>query len=716
MSGRTGVLQESVRRYFAVIVTAALALALLPSVGLAQPQPVENPNDACPDPVNPPAPFTDRMRIPEVHRLNVDCAFNNDITEGYTDQTFRPSVIVRRDQFAAFMVRTLRAADVDLPAPSDQGFTDIRGNTHENDINILAQTGITAGTTATTYSPSLQLRRDQIGSFVLRAAAYIEDVPLERLQRDTGPFTDVPESNVHAPNINGARALNLTIGRTAVTYEPSIGTRRDQMASFLIRLLAALSDGSLIPPEDRAETLELVPETATNPTQTPHTLTATVRDDDNALLEGANVHFQVYRADNADGTFSGPAETGTARTNAQGQAGFTYTGPAASAADRIVACAARPDEPCQVTDQQAGTPGTQFTGQPQVTSRVFDTAAKRWVTPDERADSVTFTQNLAVNAVSTPHTATVTIRDAGNQPVQGANVRYEVYRAPTEAGTFSGPVEQHNTTTDAQGRASFTYTGPNEPAVDRIVACVPRQGSCQVNPVPFTGNPQIGAQPGAFGTKQWVVPAAADSLVASAYGLDVDLLGEEVIEQTPFVEIAMPPPADQEEATAELLEVPESPLTEIGALRVAARGDLVVGFAQGDAEAADVELLMGIDGDQPLITADAIRAVSTSTCPGPQTPEEAALGSQFVNLTIGDTEVPLDPGINFEVTIPGVAEVVVNEVVADPRGETFGHIVRGLRVTLLPGVPGVPDVPDVGTPATEIIVAEAHSAITCTNG
>lgn len=712
MSGRTGVLQESRRRYFALIVTAALALALLPSVGLAQPQPVENPNDACPDPVNPPAPFTDRMQIPEVHRLNVDCAFNNNITEGHTDQTFRPSVIVRRDQFASFMVRTLRAADVDLPAPSDQGFTDIGGNTHEDNINIIAQTGITVGTTATTYSPSLQLRRDQIASFVLRAAAYIEDVPLERLQRDTGPFGDVPPGNVHAPNINGARALNLTIGRTAGTYEPRNGTRRDQMASFLIRLLAALSNGSLIPPEDRAETLELIPETATNPASTNHTVTATVRDEDNAVLEGANVHFQVYRDDTGDGTFSGPAETGTARTNAQGQADFTYTGPAASAADRVVACAARPDEPCQVTDEDAGNPGTQFGDPPDVQARVHDTAAKRWVTPDERADSVTFTQNLAVNAVGTPHDATVTIRDADNEPVEGANVRFEIYRddATTPAGTYGGPVDESNTTTDSQGRATFTYTGPEQAAEDRIVACVPQQGSCQVDPVPFTGNPQIGAQPGAFGTKRWVVPAAADSLVASAYGLDVDLLGEEVIEQTPFVEIAMPPPADQEEATDELLEVPASPLTEIGALRVAARGDLVVGFAQGDAEAADVELLMGIEGDEPLITADAIRAVSTSTCPGPQTPEEAALGSQFVNLTIGDTEVPLDPGINFEVTIPGIAEVVVNEVIADPRGETFGHTVRGLRVTLLPGVP------DVGTPATEIIVAEAHSAITCTSG
>lgn len=702
----------------ALLLVAALTLAVLPAVALAQPQPVETPNDACPDDVNPPAPFIDRLQIPDAHRLNVDCAFNNEITLGTGDLTYQPRVIVRRDQFSSFMVRTLEAAGVVLPAPSDQGFADIAGNAHEGSINIIAQTGITVGTSATTYSPANRLRRDQIASLVLRAVAFIEDVPLSVLQRETGPFADVPASNVHARNINGARALNLTIGRSAGTYAPSDGTRRDQMASFLIRLLAALSEGSLIPAEDRAQTLDLTPQTATNPTGTAHTVRATVRDDTGALLTDANVHFQVYRAAAADGTFSGPTRSTMARTNAQGRATFTYTGPATSAQDWIVACAARPTEPCAVTDQQAGTEGVQFTGAPQVAARVSDTATKTWLHPDDRATQVTFSQALAINAVGTPHSATVTVRDTDARPVQGANVRFEVYRdnAATPANTYSGPVAQGNTTTNAQGRATFTYTGPGQTAEDRIVACVPRAGSCRVTDqqpatagTQFTGTPTVGSQPHAVGTKRWVVAAAATSLSAQAYGLNVSLLpsllGGPLIDEIPDVAIAIPPAPDVKEETDELLEVPASPLTEIGALRVAARGNRIVGFAQGEAEAVDVELLFS--GGDPLITADALRAVSTSTCPTAGTLARASEGSQFVNLTIGGTEIPLTPAPNTTITIPGIATVVIHEVVPDPAGPGHGFTVRALRVTLLAGITGVGEV------GAEIIVGEAHSRIVC---
>jgi len=712
---RTNVRRPS-QRDVALLVVAALALTLLPAVALAQPQPVENPNNACPDDTNPPSPFVDRAQIPEVHRLNVDCAFNNNITVGFANQTFGPRMIVRRDQFASFMVRTMQAADVQLPPPSDQGFTDIQGNVHRDAINIIAQTGITVGTSPGRYSPAGRLRRDQIGSMVLRAAAFIEDVPLERLQRESGPFADVPPTNVHARNINGARALNLTIGRTAGTYQPTVGTRRDQMASFLIRLLAALSEGPLIPAEDRANTLDLVPETATNPVASTHTVTATVHDDRGARLPDANVHFQVYRDTTGTGTFSGPVTSGMQRTNNQGQARFTYTGPANSARDVIVACAARPNEPCGVTDQQPATDGTQFTGTPQVTSRVFDTANKRWLHPDERVTRVVFDQVLAINRVGTAHTATVTARDVNNQPVSGANIRFEVYRddASTGAGVFTGPVAQGNTTTNAQGRATFTYTGPAQTAEDRIVACVPRQGSCQVTDqqpatagTQFTGTPTVGAQPHAVGTKRWVVPAAATSLTARAFGLNVNLLGSAVVQRLPEVSITLPPP-QQRVAETSTVTVPVSPLANARLLRAVARGDLDVGFAQGDAEAADVELLNTTG--RPAISADAVRAVSTSTCPAvPGDLARASEGTMVANLRIGDTVVPVTTAPNTVVEVPGVARVVVREVIPDPAGTGAGHgfTVRALRVTLLQAVGGL------GPAGTEIIVGEAHSRIVC---
>ncbi|HVM13353.1 MAG TPA: choice-of-anchor P family protein [Egibacteraceae bacterium] len=343
----------------AALLAAPPAAAQGTQVQQEGPEPVDDPHDACPDESNPPAPFTDRAGIPTVHRLNVDCAFNNDIAEGFTDQTFRPRDRVRRDQFASFLVRTLREGGVDLPEATDQGFTDIQGNPHEDNINILARTGITAGRTATRYDPGGLLLRDQTATFVLRAAAYVEDASLESLQRPTGPFTDVPEGNVHATNINGARHFNLTIGQTATTYQPSSPTRRDQMASFLIRLFASLTaDGHLIPPQDRVTDIEFDTRVAVNPVAESHTATATATDAVGDPVVGVPVRFEIFRHDNP--VVEAPQFTYLAdlervvHTGQDGRASITYTGPNHAADDRIAVCVPRSDTQVPATGPFCG--------------------------------------------------------------------------------------------------------------------------------------------------------------------------------------------------------------------------------------------------------------------------------------------------------------------------------------------------------------------------
>jgi M6 family metalloprotease-like protein len=213
-----------------------LTLLLLPSpIASAEDSSLEG----CPV-TNPPAPFTDRAEIPEVHRLNVDCVYNANITRGFADLSYRPGDSVRRDQMAAFVARTLDTASVPLPTPDDQGFSDIAGNTHSSDINRLAAARIVLGTSPTTFSPGELVRRDQIASFALRAVAFAEGRPLEELQSANDHFDDVEQGNVHRTNINGAVELGLAQGRTATTFDPSAPARRDQMASFLVRALSHL--------------------------------------------------------------------------------------------------------------------------------------------------------------------------------------------------------------------------------------------------------------------------------------------------------------------------------------------------------------------------------------------------------------------------------------------------------------------------------------------
>lgn len=48
-------------------------------------------------------------------------------------------------------------------------FTDIEGNTHEDNIRQAYELGLTVGTTPTTYSPRANVRRDQMASFLINS-------------------------------------------------------------------------------------------------------------------------------------------------------------------------------------------------------------------------------------------------------------------------------------------------------------------------------------------------------------------------------------------------------------------------------------------------------------------------------------------------------------------------------------------------------------------
>jgi hypothetical protein len=54
-------------------------------------------------------------------------------------------------------------------------------------------------------------------------------------------FTDV-DGNAHVDRINQLAAMGVTLGSTATTYAPNVPVRRDQMATFLVRTLEAASD------------------------------------------------------------------------------------------------------------------------------------------------------------------------------------------------------------------------------------------------------------------------------------------------------------------------------------------------------------------------------------------------------------------------------------------------------------------------------------------
>jgi hypothetical protein len=150
-------------------------------------------------------------------------AYENGITAGCSTDPplFCPNNPVLRDQMATFLDRTLN-----LPATSEDFFTDDEGNVHEGAINRLAAAGITGGCAPGRFCPSGRVARDQMASFLVRA--------FELPASPTNFFTD-DNSNIHENDINALAASGITGGCGPGRYCPSQVVTRAQMTAFLHR-------------------------------------------------------------------------------------------------------------------------------------------------------------------------------------------------------------------------------------------------------------------------------------------------------------------------------------------------------------------------------------------------------------------------------------------------------------------------------------------------
>jgi hypothetical protein len=218
-------------RRLAVVASVAMLGALLPgTAGAQQAVPPSCQGDV------PAADFDDRDRISDVHRAAVDCLAHLGVVEGVAHDEgvdYLPGADIRRDQMAAYLVRALETTERDLPEPSDHGFDDVEGRHHAGDIRRLADIGVAAGTSASTYSPGDPVTRAQMATFLLRATAWVHDVDAETLAGGPVRFDDV--AGTHADTIAGVYHLGITAGIDAETFAPARDVTREQMASFVVR-------------------------------------------------------------------------------------------------------------------------------------------------------------------------------------------------------------------------------------------------------------------------------------------------------------------------------------------------------------------------------------------------------------------------------------------------------------------------------------------------
>jgi hypothetical protein len=172
-----------------------------------------------------------------VHSGAITCLSWYGIANGTGPGTYGTGRSVTRAQLASFLVRLLEQADVELPSAVDDAFDDDDGNTHEHSLDVLAALGIVNGRGDGTVRPDTPVSRDQMASLLVRVVELLDDRELAEVLED---YFDDDDDNVHEGAINALAALGLAAGRADRAYAPGADVLREQMATFLMRLVDLL--------------------------------------------------------------------------------------------------------------------------------------------------------------------------------------------------------------------------------------------------------------------------------------------------------------------------------------------------------------------------------------------------------------------------------------------------------------------------------------------
>jgi len=184
-----------------------------------------------PAPVAAAASFTDIASSP--FRADIEWLTERGITHGCATGRFCPTGVVTREQMASFIVRMFA-----LPPSTTDRFTDDEASVHEAAINALAAAGITGGCSTGGFCPRSSVTREQMASFLARAA------------RIAAPGSDHfldDERSVHEGDINRAAAAGITGGCDQYRYCPRTVVTREQMAAFLHRVVVPKAPPAALP-------------------------------------------------------------------------------------------------------------------------------------------------------------------------------------------------------------------------------------------------------------------------------------------------------------------------------------------------------------------------------------------------------------------------------------------------------------------------------------
>ena len=141
--------------------------------------------------------------------------------------TFSPDVEVSRAQMVTFLWRAHGAPKADGANP----FTDVSESDYYYDAVLWAvANGVTKGTSATTFSPDMDVTRAQAVTFQWRAAGASE--------ASGSSFDDVAADAWYTDAVTWAVANEITNGTGGNRFSPDVVVSRAQAVTFLYRELA----------------------------------------------------------------------------------------------------------------------------------------------------------------------------------------------------------------------------------------------------------------------------------------------------------------------------------------------------------------------------------------------------------------------------------------------------------------------------------------------
>ncbi len=127
----------------------------------------------------------------------------------------------------------LRTVDGGVHQPTIDRFTDVDGNTHEEDINRIAQLGITVGCATqpeARYCPDAHVTRAQMAAFLLRSIGQPNPQA-----NGVNPFSDVPEDVWYTKYALRLAQMGVDTGENG-EWRPNDPLTRLEMAHWLTQM------------------------------------------------------------------------------------------------------------------------------------------------------------------------------------------------------------------------------------------------------------------------------------------------------------------------------------------------------------------------------------------------------------------------------------------------------------------------------------------------